>query len=147
MDFFSGPRASRTLMLKGRRSTLVPRRASPSLPLATMTSSPTATVERPMWDEGQGMGAAGCQAPRPVALRTQVVACATSADAWHCALLSTRGKTAGGWPGQHKGDSTSLQLGCAARARSRTNVHASRPSREMITRPKSSQNEWETTEI
>ena len=50
-------------------------------------------------------------------------------------------------PGQQKGDSTSLQCECSARARSRNNVHASRPFREMITRPKISQNEWETTEI
>ena len=49
-------------------------------------------------------------------------------------------------PGQQKGDSTSLQLGCSARARSRSNVHASRPFREMIARRKISQNEWKTTE-
>ena len=45
---------------------------------------------------------------------------------------------------QQKGDSTSLQRGCSA---TKTNVHASRPFREMITRPKISQNEWKTTEI
>ena len=51
-------------------------------------------------------------------------------------------------PGQEKGDSTSLQRGCSARARvPGTTLHASRPFREMITRPKISQNEWKTTEI
>ena len=33
------------------------------------------------------------------------------------------------------------------RARSRKDSHASRPFREMITRPKISRNEWKTTEI
>ena len=50
-------------------------------------------------------------------------------------------------PGQEKGDSTSLQLGCSARARSGERRSRSRPFREMITRKKISQNEWKTTEI
>ena len=49
--------------------------------------------------------------------------------------------------GQHKGDSTSLQLECSARARSGNSIHASRPFREMIARPRISQNEWKTAEI
>ena len=39
-------------------------------------------------------------------------------------------------PGQEKGDSTSLQRECSARARSRKSTHASRALREMIARPK-----------
>ena len=50
-------------------------------------------------------------------------------------------------PGQDKGDSTSLQRECSARARSEKSIHASRPLREMIARPKISQNEWKTAEI
>ena len=50
-------------------------------------------------------------------------------------------------PGQDKGDSTSLQRGCSARARSRKSIHASRPFRELIARPKISRNEWKTAEI
>ena len=50
-------------------------------------------------------------------------------------------------PGQHKGDSTSLQRECAARAHYEKHIHASRPSREMIARPKISRNEWKTAEI
>ena len=50
-------------------------------------------------------------------------------------------------PGQEKGDSTSLQRGLSARARSKERRTRSRPFREMITRPKISQNEWKTTEI
>ena len=50
-------------------------------------------------------------------------------------------------PGQEKGDSTSLQRGRSARARSKERRSRSRPFREMITRPKISQNEWKTTEI
>ena len=49
--------------------------------------------------------------------------------------------------GQDKGDSTSLQRECSARARSGKSIHASRPFREMIARPKISQNEWKTAEI
>merc|ERR1712091_831378 len=48
--------------------------------------------------------------------------------------------------GQHKGDSTSLQRECSARARSGKSIHASRPFREMIARPKISRNEWKTAE-
>ena len=44
-------------------------------------------------------------------------------------------------PGQEKGDSTSLQCECFARARSGKSIHASRPFRETIARPKISQNE------
>ena len=50
-------------------------------------------------------------------------------------------------PGQHKSDSTSLQRECSARARSKTSIHASRPFREMIARPKINRNEWKTAEI
>ena len=50
-------------------------------------------------------------------------------------------------PGQNKGDSTSLQRECSARARSGKRIHASRPFREMIARPKISRNEWNTAEI
>ena len=50
-------------------------------------------------------------------------------------------------PGQQKGDSTSLQRECSARARSVKSIHASRPFQEMIARPKISQNEWKTAEI
>ena len=39
-------------------------------------------------------------------------------------------------PGQDKRDSTSLQHECSARACSRKSIHASRPFREMIARPK-----------
>ena len=49
--------------------------------------------------------------------------------------------------GQDKGDSTSLQRECSARARSGKSIHASRPFREMIARPKISRNEWKTAEI
>ena len=49
-------------------------------------------------------------------------------------------------PGQDKGDSTSLQREFSARA-FRKSIHASRPFREMIARPKISQNEWKTAEI
>ena len=52
------------------------------------------------------------------------------------------------WPtGQDKGDSTSLQRECSARACSGKSIHASRPVREMIARPKISRNEWKTAEI
>jgi hypothetical protein len=50
-------------------------------------------------------------------------------------------------PGQQKGDSTSLQRECSARARSGISIYASRPFREMIARPKVSRNEWKTAEI
>ena len=50
-------------------------------------------------------------------------------------------------PGQDKSDSTSLQRECSARARSGKSIHASRPFREMIARPKISRNEWKTAEI
>ena len=50
-------------------------------------------------------------------------------------------------PGQEKGDSTSLQRECSARARSGKSIHASRPFREMIARPEISRNEWKTAEI
>ena len=49
--------------------------------------------------------------------------------------------------GQDKGDSTSLQRECSARARSEKSIHASKPFREMIARPKISRNEWKTAEI
>ena len=49
--------------------------------------------------------------------------------------------------GQEKGDSTSLQHECSARARSGNSSHASRALREMIARPKISRNEWKSTEI
>ena len=48
--------------------------------------------------------------------------------------------------GQHKGDSTSLQRECFARARLGNGTHASRALREMIARPKLSRNERKTTE-
>ena len=48
--------------------------------------------------------------------------------------------------GQDKRDSTSLQRERSARARSGKSIHASRPSREMIARPKISRNEWKTAE-
>ena len=50
-------------------------------------------------------------------------------------------------PGQEKGDSTSLQRGRSARARSKERRSRSRLFREMTPRPKISQNEWKTTEI
>ena len=50
-------------------------------------------------------------------------------------------------PGQEKGDSTSLQRGCSARAGSKERPSRSRAFREMITRPKISRNEWKTAEI
>ena len=50
-------------------------------------------------------------------------------------------------PGREKGGSTSLQRECSARARSGNSIHASRPFREMIARPKVSRNEWKTAEI
>ena len=49
--------------------------------------------------------------------------------------------------GQETGDPTSLQRGCSGRTRSRDMIHRSRTPREMIARPKMSQNESETTEI
>jgi hypothetical protein len=49
--------------------------------------------------------------------------------------------------GQEKGDSTSLQRECSARARFGNSTHASRTLREMIARPKISRNERKTTEI
>ena len=48
--------------------------------------------------------------------------------------------------GQQKGDSTSLQRECSARARFGNSTHASRALREMIARPKISRNERKTTE-
>ena len=48
--------------------------------------------------------------------------------------------------GQDEGDSTSLQRECSARARSGKSIHASRPFREMIARPKISRNEREMAE-
>ena len=62
---------------------------------------------------------------------------------------SSRGGASGGRlrPGQEKGDSTSLQRGCSARARSKEKRSCSRSFRGMITRPKISRNEWKTTEI
>ena len=65
-------------------------------------------------------------------------------------LWSTEGTLALGskWcTGQDKGDSTSLQSECSARARSGKSIHASRPFREMIARPKISRNEWKTAEL
>ena len=50
-------------------------------------------------------------------------------------------------PGQEKGDSTSLQCACSARARFGNSTHASRALREMIARPKISRNERKTAEI
>ena len=50
-------------------------------------------------------------------------------------------------PGQDKGDSTSRQRECSARARPGKSTHASRALREMIARPKISQNERKTAEI
>ena len=44
-------------------------------------------------------------------------------------------------PGQEKGDSSSLQHECSARARSGKSIHASRALRGMIARPKISRNE------
>ena len=49
--------------------------------------------------------------------------------------------------GQEKGDSTSLQRGCFRRNARVQSIHASSSPREMIARPKISQNAWETTEI
>ena len=49
-------------------------------------------------------------------------------------------------PGRAKRDSTSLRRECSARARSGESIHASRPFREMIARPKISRNEWKTAE-
>ena len=48
--------------------------------------------------------------------------------------------------GQDKGDSSSLQHECSARARSGKSIHASRALREMIARPKISRNEWKPAE-
>ena len=45
-------------------------------------------------------------------------------------------------PGQEKGDSTSLQRECSARARFGNSTHASKALREIIARPKISRNEW-----
>ena len=50
-------------------------------------------------------------------------------------------------PGPQKGDSTSLQRECSARARFGNSTHASTALREMIARPKISRNERKTTEI
>ena len=61
--------------------------------------------------------------------------------------LSIIGSALSFLPGQDKGDSTSLQRECSARARSRKRIYASRPFREMIARPKISRNEWKTAEI
>ena len=58
------------------------------------------------------------------------------------AKLTTKWK-----PGQEKGDSTSLQHECSARARFGNSTHASRALREMIARLKVSRNERKTTEI
>ena len=49
--------------------------------------------------------------------------------------------------GQDKGDSTSLQRECSARARFGNSIHASRPFRETIARPKISRNEWKPAEL
>ena len=48
--------------------------------------------------------------------------------------------------GRHKGDSTSLQRECSARARSGNSTHASRALRAMIARPNISRNERKTAE-
>ena len=50
-------------------------------------------------------------------------------------------------PGQEKGDSTSLQRGCSRSDVREESIHALSSPREMIARPKMSQNEWKTTEI
>ena len=50
-------------------------------------------------------------------------------------------------PGQEKGDSTSLQRGCARSDFQEKSIHALSSSQEMIARPKMSQNEWKTIEI
>ena len=48
--------------------------------------------------------------------------------------------------GQDKGDSTSLQRECSARARSGKSIHASRTFQKMIARPKISRNELKLAE-
>ena len=74
---------------------------------------------------------------------TTLYAPAASAPNAASSAATTRART----PGQDKGDSTSLQRECSARARSGKSIHASRPFREMIDRPKISRNEWKTAEI
>ena len=49
--------------------------------------------------------------------------------------------------GQEKGDSTSLQRGCSRNDVRKESIHALSSPREMIARPKMSQNEWKTIEI
>ena len=50
-------------------------------------------------------------------------------------------------PGQDKGNSTSLQHECSRSNAREKSIHALTSPREMIARPKMSQNEWKTTEI
>ena len=50
-------------------------------------------------------------------------------------------------PGQETGDSTSLPRGCSRGNGRQESIHTLSSPREMIARPKMSQNEWKTTEI
>ena len=54
--------------------------------------------------------------------------------------------TAAFQPGQESGDSTSLPRGCSRSNARVKSIHPLGSPREMIARPKTSQNEWKTTE-
>ena len=88
-------------------------------------------------------GTRGYASTASIAGAIRAVAAAARAPAVYVARAAPRKKS---WPGQHKGDSTSLRLECFARARSRKSAHASRSLREMIARPKISRNEQKTAE-
>ena len=88
-------------------------------------------------------GTSGYASTASIAGAIRAVAAAARAPAVYVARAAPRKKS---WPGQQKGDSTSLQLECFARARSRKSAHASRPFQKMIARPKISRNELKPAE-
>jgi len=115
----------------------------------------------PEWVEVDMVGAVrepaeeGRERPATGFVRTRNRVCAllepwadgAAAAAAHAAQAAERdGGTSWFRSGRDKSDSTSLQRECSARARSGKSIHASRPFREMIARPKISRNEWKTAE-
>jgi tRNA-splicing endonuclease subunit Sen2 len=73
-----------------------------------------------------------------------------SPDVFHaeyCVVVAERDEVVPWRPGQEKSASSSLHHECSRARAFRKSIHASRPFREMIARPKISRNEWKTTEI
>ena len=106
---------------------------------------PTAVVGDAPHDLHCAPGACGVYSSVGYLLLGLAAATAVNLSDWRA--LDQGALAFGGDPGQQKGDSTSIQHECSARARSKKSIHASRPFREMIARPKISQNEWKTAEI